>query len=153
MEKLVIYTDGGCSGNPGPGGWAYLVNTETGTMQRSGSDKLTTNNRMELTAVIKALDSIKQSETLRQRKIDIYTDSIYVKNGITEWIKTWERNGYLTASRKPVKNKDLWVELNKFSSILQLSWHWVAGHAGNRYNEECDRLVQEEIALIKRNYS
>jgi ribonuclease HI len=149
MEKIQIYTDGGCSGNPGPGGWAFVMSKEDREFRASGCDRATTNNRMELLAVIKALEEVRKMPDFQGIKIELYTDSEYVKRGITEWIKNWERNGYKTAAKKPVKNQDLWMTLKDLSDGLALNWNWVKGHAGNRLNEECDGLVQERIAEIK----
>lgn len=143
MNTTEIYTDGGCHGNPGPGGWAFVVSTNGDTVSKSGFEKLTTNNRMELTAVISALEYIQQrrpGETVR-----IYTDSQYVKRGITEWISRWVANGWKTSGKKHVKNRDLWEYLLQLSSGFNIEWKWVRGHYGVELNEECDRLVQEAI--------
>ena len=139
--KYVIYTDGACSGNPGPGGWgAIILNEEKNETNISGKEKSTTNNRMELMAPIMALRKIKKAS-----KIIIYTDSIYLKNGITTWIKNWEKNGWKSSNKKPVKNKDLWVTLNKLSKGHVIDWKWVKAHAGNKYNEIADKLATEAI--------
>ena len=139
--KYVIYTDGACSGNPGPGGWgAVILNEEENDINISGKEQSTTNNRMELVAPIMALKKIKKNS-----KIIIYTDSIYLKNGITTWIKNWEKNGWKNANKKPVKNKDLWVTLNKLSKEHVIDWKWVKAHAGNKYNEIADKLATEAI--------
>jgi ribonuclease HI len=139
--KYVIYTDGACSGNPGPGGWgAIILSEEKNETNISGKEKSTTNNRMELMAPIMALRKIKKAS-----KITIYTDSIYLKNGITTWIKNWEKNGWKNANKKPVKNKDLWVTLNKLSKEHVIDWKWVKAHAGNKYNEIADKLATEAI--------
>ena len=139
--KYVIYTDGACSGNPGPGGWgAVILNEEKNETNISGKEQSTTNNRMELMAPIMALRKIKKAS-----KITIYTDSIYLKNGITGWIKNWEKNGWKRADKKPVKNKDLWLTLNKLSKEQVIDWKWVKAHAGNKYNEIADRLATEAI--------
>ena len=139
--KYVIYTDGACSGNPGPGGWgAIILNEEKNETNISGKEKSTTNNRMELMAPIMALKKIKKSS-----KIIIYTDSIYLKNGITTWIKNWEKNGWMSANKKPIKNKDLWVTLNTLSKDRVVDWKWVKAHAGNKYNEIADRLATEAV--------
>ena len=139
--KYVIYTDGACSGNPGPGGWgAVILDEKKNETNISGKEKSTTNNRMELVAPIMALRKIKQAS-----KIIIYTDSTYLKNGITTWIKNWEKNGWKSANKKPVKNKDLWVTLNKLSKEHVIDWKWVKAHAGNKYNEIADRLATEAI--------
>jgi len=148
-----IYTDGGCSGNPGPGGWGYVIlvgDTEAG--RGSGREKLTTNNKMELTAVIEALQTLKKmnyfENTGSEMETVIYTDSTYVKNGITEWIGKWIKNGWKTAARLEVKNRELWISLKELSDSINPQWKWVKGHAGNRWNEECDSLVRKEIDSI-----
>ena len=139
--KYVIYTDGACSGNPGPGGWgAIILSEEKNETSISGKEKSTTNNRMELLAPIMALKKIRKAS-----KVIIYTDSTYVKNGITIWIKNWEKNGWMSANKKPVKNKDLWIALNKLSKKQVVSWKWVKAHAGNKYNEIADKLATEAI--------
>jgi len=138
--KYVIYTDGACSGNPGPGGWGAIILNEENETNISGKEKSTTNNRMELIAPIMALRKIKKAS-----KIIIYTDSIYLKNGITTWIKNWEKNGWKNANKKPVKNKDLWVTLNELSKEHVINWKWVKAHAGNKYNEIADKLATEAI--------
>ena len=139
--KYVVYTDGACSGNPGPGGWgAIIIDEKENQINISGKEKTTTNNRMELTAPIMALKKIKESS-----KIIIYTDSTYLKNGITIWIENWKKNGWINANRKPVKNKDLWVVLNKLTEKKLINWKWVKAHAGNRYNELADKLATEAI--------
>ena len=139
--KYVIYTDGACSGNPGPGGWGSVILSEKKSETRiSGKEENTTNNRMELMAPIMALRKIKKSS-----KITIYTDSTYLKNGITIWIKSWEKNDWQSANKKPIKNKDLWVTLNELSKKYSIDWKWVKSHAGNKYNEIADRLATEAI--------
>ena len=139
--RYVIYTDGACSGNPGPGGWgALILSEEKNEISISGQEKSTTNNRMELTAPIMALRKIKKAS-----KIIIYTDSIYLKNGITIWIKNWEKNGWKSANKKPVKNKDLWVTLNNLSKEHVIDWKWIKAHAGNKYNEIADKLATKAI--------
>ena len=139
--KYVIYTDGACSGNPGPGGWgAIILSEEKNETNISGKEKSTTNNRMELMAPIMALRKIKKAS-----KIIIYTDSIYLKNGITTWIKNWEKNGWRSSNKKPVKNKDLWVTLSKLSKEHVVDWKWVKAHAGNKYNEIADKLATKAI--------
>ena len=139
--KYKIYTDGACSGNPGPGGWAaiILVNNEVKDMF-SGNEKNTTNNQMELMAPIKAIERFK-----KKSEISIVTDSTYVKDGITIWIKRWEKNGWKTASKKPVKNKDLWKKLKNLSSKHSIKWVWVKGHAQDKYNNLVDELAQRAI--------
>jgi len=151
---LRIYTDGGCSGNPGPGGWAYVMVLETfqGAKvleEKSGGEKATTNNRMELKAVIESLKSLKTvSDDPRNalpRRAVICTDSQYVQKGITEWIHKWKKNAWRTSDKKPVKNQELWIELDSLANEFSLVWEWVQGHAGIEYNERCDTLAQDEI--------
>jgi ribonuclease HI len=151
-QVLIVYTDGGCSGNPGPGGWGYVIvegESKVGSGEErigSGGEKVTTNNRMELTAVIEALSLILASPAWAERPVSVYTDSQYVQKGISQWIAGWKRNGWRTASKEPVKNQDLWVRLDELAGKLRPRWVWVKGHAGIHYNEICDRLTQEEIA-------
>ena len=150
---IEIHTDGGCIGNPGPGAWAYVLRhyLETGEFEEiteSGFSEATTNNRMELSAVIEALKKAQELSIKGpggDETVVLHTDSIYVKKGITEWIHRWETNGWKTAGKKPVKNKDLWQELKILDTALTVSWQWVRGHAGNPLNEACDRAVQETI--------
>lgn len=148
-ETLIIYTDGGCSGNPGPGGWAFVLLDGDSRRERSGGENYTTNNKMELTAVIEGLRTARDEFSATTRRVDLYTDSQYVKNGITGWIYNWEKNGWITSAKKPVKNREYWQELKSVSSGLDLRWHWVKGHAGNELNERCDQMVQEEISRQK----
>ena len=139
--KYKIYTDGACSGNPGPGGWAaiIIVNNEVKDMF-SGNEKNTTNNQMELMAPIKAIQKFK-----KKSEISIFTDSTYVRDGITTWIKQWEKNGWKTTSKKPVKNKDLWKKLKNLSSKHSVKWFWVKGHSQDKYNNLVDELAREAI--------
>ena len=139
--KYKIYTDGACSGNPGPGGWAViiLINNEIKEMF-FGSEKNTTNNQMELLAPIKAIQKFK-----KKSEISVFTDSTYVRDGITIWIKQWEKNGWKTASKKPVKNKELWKKLKNLSSKHSIKWIWVKGHAQDKYNNLVDELAQGAI--------
>ncbi|MDC7233731.1 MAG: ribonuclease HI [Spirochaetales bacterium] len=141
-NELTIYTDGGCTGNPGPGGWGCVLLFKGEEHHFSGGDASTTNNRMEMTAVITALKEAGKMGL--PRKAAIYTDSQYVKNGLTQWIHGWIRNGWKTASKKPVKNKELWIEMKELCDQFDLSWHWVKGHSGDKYNELCDSLVEAE---------
>lgn len=149
---LNIYTDGGCSGNPGPGGWAYVMvqktfQGETVLAEDQGAEKATTNNRMELAAVISALKALKTIDGAPRQAV-VHTDSQYVQKGITEWIRNWKRNSWRTSDKKPVKNQDLWMELDALAAGFALSWEWVKGHAGNTYNERCDSMVQKAIASL-----
>ena len=139
--KYKIYTDGACSGNPGPGGWGAVIFDQDNKQKNiSGSEKNTTNNRMELLAAIMSLKKIKtNSEAV------IFTDSIYVKNGITEWMKNWKKNGWKNSSKKPVKNKDLWVKLDKLCEANRVSWKWVKGHSTNEFNNLADELATKAI--------
>ena len=139
--KYKIYTDGACSGNPGPGGWAaiILVNNKIKKMF-FGSEKNTTNNQMELLAPIKVIQKFK-----KKSEISIFTDSTYVRDGITIWIKQWEKNGWKTTSKKPVKNKELWKKLKNLSSKHSMKWIWVKGHAQDKYNNLVDELAQGAI--------
>ena len=149
MNEIVIYTDGGCHGNPGPGGWGIVVIADGIAKQLSGGEKLTTNNRMELCAAIAALSVVKNTPNFAGRPITVNIDSQYVKNGITSWIKGWKAKGWKTADKKPVKNQDLWVQLDALNSQLTVTWNWVKGHAGIQYNEVCDQLCQNEIAKFE----
>ncbi|MEE9309214.1 MAG: ribonuclease HI [Spirochaetia bacterium] len=145
MRNIRIYTDGGCSGNPGPGAWAYILLEGEGSSQGSRFVQQTTNNRMELQAVIEALQKVHETSVWYSLEIEVFTDSQYVKNGISDWIHTWVRNGWRTRSKKPVRNQDLWQELMRLTTPLKIRWHWLQGHAGDPYNEACDRLVREAI--------
>ena len=137
-NKLKIYTDGACSGNPGIGGWgAVLINANTGEEKYlSGAENVTTNNKMELTATIESLKSINKPS-----EIELYTDSQYVKNGINIWIINWKNNGWKTANKKPVANKELWIELDTIVQFHNVQWFWVKGHSGSHYNEIADQLA------------
>ena len=142
-EIIDIYTDGACRGNPGPGGWGALLMFNGRVREISGAETATTNNRMELLAVINALRALKRSVRAR-----IYTDSQYVRLGITEWLPGWKARGWRTADRKPVKNQDLWLRLAELSGAHQIEWHWVPGHAGVPGNERVDRLANEAIDAL-----
>lgn len=144
MDSVIVYTDGACSGNPGPGGWAFVALEGTARREASGGEALTTNNRMELIAVIQALKTLSPG-----RPVEIRTDSQYVKNGITTWIASWKRNGWRTAAKTPVKNRELWEELDRLSAALKPSYVWVEGHAGEEFNERCDELARGQIALLR----
>lgn len=145
MSNLVIYTDGGCSGNPGPGGWGTVIIDGSKITKLSGGEKQTTNNRMELSAAINALDATVKNTEWRSRHVEVYSDSQYVKNGITSWIKNWKKNGWKTAAKKPVLNQDLWIALDNLYNQLDIEWKWVKGHAGVEYNEICDQLCKMEM--------
>ncbi len=148
-DKVIVYTDGGCHGNPGPGGWGTVIIADGEVRQISGGEKQTTNNRMELTAAISGLTAIFNTERLKSRQIEVFIDSQYVKNGITSWIKSWKKNGWLTTAKKPVLNRELWESLDYVVSNLNVKWNWVKGHAGVEYNEICDQLCQKEIAKFE----
>ena len=149
MKKIIVYTDGGCTGNPGPGGWAAVILHDENEIRLSGGDPSTTNNKMELMAVIRALTHINENSSLRVNPVEIFTDSQYVKNGLTQWIFNWIKNGWKTAAKKPVKNKEYWISLKSEADKLQLKWNWVKGHSGDHYNELCDSLVEEERFKFK----
>ena len=139
--KYKIYTDGACSGNPGPGGWGAVIFDQDNKQKNiSGSEKNTTNNRMELLAAIMSLKKIKSNS-----EVVIFTDSTYVKNGITEWMKNWKKNGWKNSSKKPVKNKDLWEKLDKLCEANSVSWKWVKGHSTNEFNNLADELATKAI--------
>ena len=139
---IEIYTDGSCLENPGNGGWAAIIKINENIKKISGSEKNTTNNRMELLATINALKSINSDE-----EINIYTDSQYVKLGITEWINTWVKNNWKTSKKEDVKNKDLWTELYNLNRTLKVKWVWIKAHAGNPLNEEVDLLAKKAAGL------
>ena len=144
MNPVEIYTDGACRGNPGPGGWAAFLTSGEHEKELSGAEALTTNNRMELTAVIRALEALKRPSQVR-----ILTDSEYVRRGITEWVKSWKARGWKTADRKPVKNQDLWERLDALAAGHKIEWRWVKGHSGVPGNERVDRLANEAIDAMR----
>jgi len=145
LESVNIYTDGACSGNPGPGGWGVLIKYQDREVELMGGEFETTNNRMEMMAAIMALESLKSV-----KKVNIHTDSTYLRDGITKWIIKWKANGWRTSTKKPVKNIDLWKRLEAVTALHDIEWHWVKGHAGHPENERVDRLAG--IALMqKRN--
>ena len=139
-DTVVIYTDGACSGNPGPGGWGALLKYNGSERELSGGEPATTNNRMELMAAIIALETLK-----RPCQVTLYTDSKYVMQGITEWITRWKQNGWRTAAKKPVKNDDLWRRLDEALADHRIDWQWVKGHAGDEGNERADQLARDAI--------
>jgi len=149
MPELKIYTDGGCSGNPGPGAWAAVISLDSSEVTLTGRSKQTTNNQMELTAVIKALEYVKEHAPPRARPL-VFTDSQYVKKGITEWILNWRQNGWKNKNGEPIKNQGLWERLWELDEELKPSWHWVRGHASDPINKLCDALVQAELKRLKR---
>ena len=140
MSKVVIFTDGACSGNPGPGGWGALLRYGDTEKELSGGELETTNNRMEMMAAIRALESLK-----RPVQVKLYTDSVYVRDGITKWIQGWKARGWKTANKKPVKNVDLWQRLENAMGSHSIDWHWVKGHAGHVDNELVDELARNAI--------
>lgn len=140
LPHVTIYTDGACQGNPGPGGWAALLKFGKHEKELTGSEPDTTNNRMELTAALEAIKALKEP-----CQIDFYTDSEYLKKGITEWVSNWKRKGWKTAAKKPVKNQDLWKALDEAVQRHQIEWHWLRGHAGHRENERVDKLARTAI--------
>jgi len=144
MKQVTIYTDGACSGNPGPGGWGVVLMWQGHTREIFGGEAQTTNNRMELMAALQALDYLKEP-----CHVALYTDSVYVRNGITSWIEGWKRNGWRTADKKSVKNQDLWQTLDAARQRHQVTWHWVKGHADNEYNERADALARQGVINIK----
>lgn len=148
--RVLIYTDGACSGNPGPGGWGAVIIKEGNVETISGNENSTTNNRMELTAAIKSIEKVTQNH-LKNFQLIIFTDSNYLKQGITEWINKWKKNSWMTSSKKPVSNKDLWIILNNFNSEYNIEWNWVKAHQSDdtddaKYNNMADKLATEAIA-------
>lgn len=143
-NTVVIHTDGACSGNPGPGGWGAILRYNGHEKELRGGEPLTTNNRMELTAAIMALEALTRAAT-----VELHTDSVYVKDGISKWIHGWKRNGWKTSDKKPVKNVELWQRLDLALQRHKVSWHWVKGHAGHDDNERADELAREGMAPFK----
>jgi ribonuclease HI len=152
--EIKIYTDGGCSGNPGPGGWAYVItvaarkgSSKVDTYEESGAELYTTNNRMEVSAVIEAL---KKLPAIGDKGMDVsvFTDSQYVQRGMTEWIQRWKANGWRNADKEPVKNVELWQELDNIAALYNIDWRWVKGHNGDPLNERCDSLVQTAMERL-----
>lgn len=148
MKTVVIHTDGACSGNPGPGGWAATLRYGERQKELSGGAPATTNNRMELQAAIEGLSALKEPCA-----IEFYTDSEYLKNGVNSWMPSWKQNGWVTKNRKPVKNEDLWRQLDEAVSRHQIDWHWVKGHAGHAGNDRCDELAREAAAKVRKSLS
>jgi ribonuclease HI len=140
VTNVDIFTDGACSGNPGPGGWGAILRTGEHEKELSGGERATTNNRMELTAVIRGLEALKRSSA-----VTIHTDSRYVMDGLTQWMPKWKKNGWKTADKKPVKNEDLWRELDVLCAKHDLKWRWVRGHSGHPENERADALARGAI--------
>jgi len=144
LKKVTLYTDGACSGNPGPGGWACVLIYGEHEKELSGGAAETTNNRMEMTAALEGLKILK-----RPCKVEFYTDSNYLKDGVTQWLAGWKKRGWKTATRKPVKNQDIWEQLDQVIQTHQIEWHWVKGHAGDEYNERCDELAREALEAFR----
>ena len=142
-EVVTVYADGACKGSPGPGGWGVLSRMGHHSKELFGGEAMTTNNRMELTAVIRALEALKRSCQLK-----IYTDSVYVQKGMTEWIVSWKARGWRTSDKKPVKNDDLWQQLDGLAQAHEIEWIWVKGHAGHEGNERADALANEGVAQV-----
>ncbi|MEP9366793.1 ribonuclease HI [Xanthobacter sp. VNH20] len=142
--RIEIWTDGACSGNPGPGGWGAVLRSGPHEKELSGGEPHTTNNRMELMAAISALEALKKPSA-----VDLHTDSEYLRNGVTKWVAGWRRNGWRTADKKPVKNQDLWERLDAALGRHEIAWHWVKGHAGNELNERADQLARDGMAPFK----
>ena len=145
QAHVVIHTDGACSGNPGPGGWGALLRSGAHERELCGGEAQTTNNRMELTAAIEALNALKRS-----CKVELHTDSTYVRDGITKWLYNWKRNAWRTADKKPVKNAELWQALDAARGRHDVTWHWVKGHAGHDDNERADELARKGMAPFKK---
>jgi ribonuclease HI len=146
VPNVEAFTDGACRGNPGPGGWGVVLRAGTRVKELSGGERATTNNRMELKAAIEALGALK-----KRCRVDLYTDSQYVRSGITEWLPAWRTRGWRTADKKPVKNQDLWEALDALAAKHEVKWHWVKGHSGHPENERADALANEGIdAMLER---
>ena len=147
--QIKIYTDGACVGNPGPGGWAAIILIENEKKELFGGEKLTTNNRMELTAAIKSLEyyDSQEGKQLSLKEIKIYTDSIYLKEGITSWVNNWEKNNWKTSDKKNVKNVDLWKKLQDLVKSKQIEWRWIKGHSGDPMNDLADKLAKEATPI------
>ena len=143
-ERVVVFTDGACSGNPGPGGWGAILSFRGQERELWGGEEATTNNRMELIAAIKALETL-----TRPMPVAIHTDSQYLRDGITRWMHGWKKNGWMTAAKKPVKNQELWRELDRLVGLHDVEWHWVKGHAGHPENERADALARRGIDSIR----
>jgi ribonuclease HI len=147
LKKVTIHSDGACAGNPGPGGWAAILQYQNRTKEISGGAPATTNNRMEIQAAISGLRSLKQP-----CEVDFFTDSEYLRDGITRWMAGWKRRNWRTKERKPVRNQDLWRELDSATNGHRIKWHWLKGHAGHPLNERCDELAVAEIEKIRKQF-
>ncbi|HXJ55484.1 MAG TPA: ribonuclease HI [Verrucomicrobiae bacterium] len=148
MKKVAIYSDGGCDPNPGPGGWAVILEYGRHRRELNGFALATTNNRMELQAAIEGLNALKEP-----CRVSLYTDSEYLKHGITLWMRAWKRSGWKAKSKKPVKNVDLWKQLDELAQKHHVAWHWVRGHSGHVQNERCDQLATAAIQTLRRTHS
>ena len=148
MKQVTIYTDGGCEGNPGPGGWAAILRFGPHLRELSGGEPATTNNRMELQAAISALQALKEP-----CQVDLFTDSEYVRQGITQWIRGWKAKRWMRTPKEAVKNDDLWRRLDELASRHKVQWHWLKGHAGHPENERCDQLAGAEIAKLRKQFT
>lgn len=148
MKHVIIHTDGGCHGNPGPGGWAAVLEYGAYRRELSGGSPATTNNRMEIQSALEALKTLKQP-----CEVELHTDSLYLKKGVTTWLAGWKANGWKTKAKQPVKNADLWRALDSAAAPHQVQWKWVKGHAGHSDNERCDVLANIEIARIKKSHT
>jgi ribonuclease HI len=148
LKKITIHTDGGCEGNPGPGGWAAVLEYGGKTKEVSGGEAATTNNRMELQASIAALEALTEP-----CEVDLFTDSTYLRDGITKWIKAWKARGWMTTTKQPVKNEDLWRALDAAAARHRVHWRWLKGHAGHAGNERCDVLATAAIEGIKKRFT
>jgi ribonuclease HI len=148
VKLVVIHTDGGCEGNPGPGGWAAVLRHGEQTWEVSGGEMATTNNRMELTAAIRALQALRES-----CQVQLFTDSQYLRKGITEWIASWKARGWKTKEKQPVKNVDLWQQLDAAVGKHRVEWKWLKGHAGHKDNERCDELAGAEMTKLRKTHS
>jgi len=143
MNRVIIYTDGSCRGNPGPGGWAAILTYGQQEKEIFGAEKMTTNNRMELQAAVEALKSL-----TRRCEVDLFTDSQYLRQGMKAWIHNWRRNGWLSSDKKPIKNQDLWIQLDECASNHHVHWHWVKAHNGHEFNERVDLLAKQAIGDV-----
>ena len=148
MKQVTIHTDGACEGNPGPGGWAAVLRFGAHTRELSGGDPATTNNRMELQAALAALQALKEP-----CRIELYTDSAYLRDGMTEWLAGWKRRGWVTMDKKPVRNEDLWRALEAQDQVHSIRWHWLKGHAGHPDNERCDQIAKAEIGKVRQQFT
>ena len=148
LKQVTIFTDGSCEGNPGPGGWAAVLLSGVHRREVSGSEAATTNNRMELLAAIESLNALKEP-----CRVELFTDSQYLRNGINRWVAGWKRNGWRTRDKQAVKNEDLWRRLDALVGRHQIEWKWVKGHAGHEHNERCDELARLQVAGIRRSHT